>query len=47
MLWILGFLSSTLASRFYGFEALTIDHKTISMDQYRGNVTIVVNVATN
>ncbi|CBY19528.1 unnamed protein product [Oikopleura dioica] len=47
MFWLLGFLSSTLASRFYGYNALTIDHQTISMNRYRGNVTIVVNVATN
>lgn len=33
-------------SKFYDFEAKTIDGKTIKLDQYRGQVVLIVNVAS-
>lgn len=33
-------------SKFYDFEVVTIDGKTVKLDQYRGQVALVVNVAS-
>jgi len=41
------FLATARGTTIYDFEANTIDGNGVSLSQYRGNVVVILNVATN